>query len=222
MWFLVINTALALIPGLILVSFFYNKDKQKKEPRALIWKTFIIGFFSVLPALLLEILLKPLPGLSSGYKSIALDAFVVVGLVEEGIKLAVIMLIIFPRREFDEINDGIVYTITASMGFACFENIMYSFGPASTILIRGFTAVPLHAIASGIMGYYLGKTRCGEGNFILKGLFIAVMIHGFYDFCLFAGGAFIFLILPIIVIGGAVLLFLSKKALDKDRESGRS
>ncbi|MBI9105021.1 MAG: PrsW family intramembrane metalloprotease [Spirochaetales bacterium] len=222
MWFLAINTALALIPALFLVSFFYRRDKQKPEPKALIWKTFVIGFFSVLPAIVLELVLNRVSVLSDGLGGAAIDAFLVAGLVEESIKLAVIMIFIFKRDEFDEVHDGIVYMITASMGFAFFENIMYSFGSSAIILIRGVTAVPLHAIASGIMGYYIGKTKCGDKNYIAKGLLLAVLIHGTYDFFLFTGGAFIFLVLPLLIISGFLLFMLSRRALKEDLYAGRS
>ena len=222
MKFLALNTVLAVVPALLLILLFYRKDSQKPEPGRLIWKTFLLGFFSVLPALLLELLLNPLSGYYSGWGKLVIQAFVVAGMVEEGIKLLTVRLYVFPRPAFDEINDGIVYTITASMGFACFENIMYSFGPASTILIRGFTAVPLHAFASGIMGYYIGRARFREGGYLLKGFLLAAAIHGLYDFFLFAGGAFSYLVFPLLVLAGRALFRLNRRALAEDRAAGRS
>ena len=222
MKFLAVNTTLAVIPAVFLVILFYRRDSQKREPGGLIWRTFLLGFFSVLPALFLEIFLEPLSALSSGWGRRAFQAFIVAGVVEEGIKLAVVRWYIFPKSSFDEVNDGIVYTITASMGFACFENIMYSFGPASTILIRGFTAVPLHAFASGIMGYYLGKARFSRGNFIRQGFFWAVCIHGLYDFFLFSGGLMSLLVFPLLLIAGRILFMLNRRALSEDRLAGRS
>lgn len=222
MTFLAINATLAIIPALFLVFLFYRRDSRKREPGSLIWKTFLLGFFSVVPALILELVLDPVSAYYPGWLGLAVEAFVIVALVEEGIKLLAVRWYIFPKPAFDEVNDGIVYTITVSMGFACFENIMYSFGPLSTILIRGFTAVPLHAFASGIMGYYLGKSRFSSGNFILKGFFWAVLIHGLYDFFLFTGGLLSLLVFPLLIISGKVLFGLSRKAIEEDRLAGRT
>ena len=71
--------------------------------------------------------------------------------------------------------DGIIYTIAASLGFACSENISYVLSMGADIgYIRAFTAVPLHASASGIMGYYFGRARISndpvkERYYIKKG-----------------------------------------------------
>ena len=55
------------------------------------------------------------------------------------------------------------------------------------IQIRALFAVALHASASGIMGYYIGKAKFSkspveERNYIIKGLCLAIAIHGLYDF----------------------------------------
>ena len=222
MSYLVLNISLAVIPALILLFFFYNKDKQKKEPVSLVLKVFILGFISVLPAILIEMLLSNFISSKNQLLTIIIRAFIIAGLVEEGIKLKTVMLFALPNNNFDEITDGIVYTITASLGFAVFENIFYSFGPFSVLIIRGITAVPLHAIASGIMGYFIGKSKFGDPNLKYKGLIIAVLIHGFYDFFLFYGSWLPVLIIPLLLISGGVLLKLYKSALSNDRAFGRS
>ena len=143
-------------------------------------------------------------------------------LVEEGVKLFVVRSFLFNRREFGKVTDGVVYTITASMGFACFENIMYSFGSPLTLFIRGFTAVPLHAFASGIMGFCIGKARYSPGHWMLGGLMAAVVIHGLYDFFLFTGGWMSLLVLPLLVFSGIQLFRLIRLAQEEDRREGRS
>jgi len=222
MIFLLINILCAVIPALLLVFYFYRRDSQKKEPASLIWKVFIIGFFSVIPAVVIELFLEPFAALSNPLQSAFARAFIVAALVEEGIKLAVIRLFVYERPEFDEITDGIIYAVTASMGFACFENILYSTGGLSTVLLRAVTAVPLHALASGIMGYYVGISRFSEKGGLLKGLAIAVLIHGLYDFFLFTGSLLGILVIPLLIVSWIILKRLLDKALYQDRASGRS
>ena len=82
------------------------------------------------------------------------------GLVEEYLKLTVVRLTAYRAPAFDEVMDGVVYTVVAGMGFACLENVLYVMGGSlATALVRAFTAVPLHAVASGLMGYSLGRAR---------------------------------------------------------------
>ncbi|MCD6398091.1 MAG: PrsW family intramembrane metalloprotease [Spirochaetaceae bacterium] len=222
MKYLILNISLAVIPAIILLVYFYNKDKQKKEPVSLVLKIFIIGFISVIPALGIEMLISSLIPNSTHISNILIRAFISAALVEEFIKYKTVRLFAFPNKNFDEIADGIVYTITASLGFAVFENIFYSFGPASTLILRGLTAIPLHAIASGIMGYYIGKSKFDSQSLRYKGLFWAVTIHGIYDFTLFFGSWLPLLIIPLLLFSGLALLRLYKSALEEDRNKGRS
>ncbi len=222
MVYLFINILLAAVPSLMLVRYFYKKDKRKPEPINRVTRVFVYGFLSVIPAIIVEMVLEAAGPPFVGLPMIIFRAFVVAALVEESIKLGVVKIFIFHRREFDEVTDGIVYTITASLGFAFFENIMYGFGDPMVILIRAFTAVPLHAIASGIMGYYIGLSRFGDPAIAGRGLLIAVLIHGFYDFFLFAGPGFAFLVIPLLVISGISLLKIYKKAMDNDAAERRS
>lgn len=218
---LFLNVFLAVIPTILITSYFIRRDSQKPEPKKLVWKIFVIGFISVIPVIIVGLIFNgftaPQPLLRN-----FIDAFLSAAFVEEGMKLLVILFFIYNKPEFDEVTDGIVYTITASLGFACFENLMFSFGSTSTIILRGFTAVPLHAIASGIMGYHIGKARYYPGSWIAKGFLWAVLIHGLYDFVLFTGGLLAFLTIPLLIITGIWLLRLTKKALAEDRTAGRS
>ena len=222
MYLLVINILLAFIPSLLLVVFFYRKDNQKKEPPSLILKTFLLGFISVLPAALIEIFISPFLIGNSHLTSALYKAFIIAAVVEEGIKLTVIKLFIFNRTEFDEVTDGILYTITVSLGFAFFENLFYSFGSITVLLIRGLSAVPLHASASGIMGYFIGKSKFEGKGYLEIGFISAVAIHGLYDFFLFYGGTLSLMVVPLLIIAGIIVMKLYKKALKDDRYFGRS
>lgn len=222
MIWLILNICLAVVPSLILLIYFYNKDKQKKEPVSMILKVFSLGFLSVLPAIIIEMLILQFVPERFSVINIIIKSFIVAGLVEESIKLKTVLLVAYPDKNFEKLSDGIIYTITASLGFALFENIFYSFGPASTLILRGVTAVPLHAIASGIMGYYIGKSKFGDTNLKYKGLLIAVLVHGLYDFFLFYGSWFPVLTIPLLVISGSALSKLYKSALKEDRCSRRS
>ncbi|OQY32252.1 MAG: hypothetical protein B6241_11665 [Spirochaetaceae bacterium 4572_59] len=221
----VINFLLALIPAMILLNYFYKRD-PRPEPRQIVMKTFFLGIAATVPAVIIELLIEKLaPGGMSPIITIAFKAFIVVALVEESCKLYMVKRYIYPHPEFDEVTDGIIYTMAAALGFAFLENILYSMnsGNSWTILLtRGITAVPLHGLTSAVMGFYIGKTKLNGKNLIPFGLFLAVLYHGLYDFFLFYGGLLSWLSIPLLII----LFFHAKhilhNAIDEDKKFFRS
>ncbi|MFP4362742.1 MAG: PrsW family intramembrane metalloprotease [Spirochaetia bacterium] len=216
-----VNILLAAIPSVIILRIFYKQDRNRSEPKGLLLHCFFLGFLSLLPALVIEFGLIFFERQLSGILIITFRAFIVAGLVEEGAKLFVVKSFIYHRVEFNEMTDGIVFTIAASLGFAFFENLFYSFGPPSVLIIRGLTAVPLHAISAGILGYYIGYAKFTASFHMRKGLFLAVLVHGFYDFFLFLGPAFSFLVFPLLIFSGFWLKALWQKAIHADKEAER-
>ena len=218
MVYITINILLAAIPSLAFLLFFYFQDKQRREPPLLIFRAFLLGFFAVIPALLLEIIIAGTADpFFTGIGRLLLRAFIIAALVEEGMKLVTVRLFLYNLKAFDEITDGIVYTIAASLGFAFFENVLYSFGPPLVLIIRGLTAVPIHAASAGILGYYIGITRMTETKQIGRGLLYAVLLHGAYDFLLFTQTLFSLLVLPLLVFAMIILRRLFKKAMATDK-----
>jgi RsiW-degrading membrane proteinase PrsW (M82 family) len=225
---------MAVIPSVLLVCYFYRQDSIKPEPKGLIIKIFLLGIVSVVPVIFLESLVSffNLLFVSSPVMFNLVRAFVVAGLCEEFIKLCVVKKFAYNNVHFDEVMDGVVYAVVASLGFACMENILYVMGSdIQTAVLRAVTAVPAHAFDSGIMGYYIGKAKFAESKkqeriFFCKGLAIAVFLHGLYDFCLFIspewGCGFALLIFPIIVVSFFILRGKIKMALKEDGDAGRT
>ncbi len=214
---------LAAVPALILLLYFYRQDRRKPEPGRMILYSLFLGVLSTVPALIAGYIADPLFRMFSYPVYIFLTAFVTSALIEESSKLFVVFRFLVPKKDFDEVADGIVYTIGASMGFAILENILYSVdNPLSLILLRGFTAVPLHAIASGIMGYYIGRSKFEHPSIRFKGLFFAVLVHGTYNFLLFTASIYSLLIIPLLIYSWKRLKKLASLALLEDRFFGRS
>lgn len=139
---------------------------------------------------------------------ITLTAFVTAAFVEEAIKLWVVKTHAYNNESFNEVMDGITYTIIASMGFATFENFFYVLEGGFTIaLIRALISVPAHALFSGVMGYYIGKAKFAKTpgastKLILVGFAYGVLYHGLFDFFLFTQSILIFLVLPLLIVMG--------------------
>ena len=187
---------LAIIPGIILIVQVYRQDKIEKEPIGLLVKCLILGALTVISAIALETLGEYIIEGIFEYPSrftVALDCFLVVALAEEGGKYFVLKLGTWKHKAFNFRFDGIVYAVCVSMGFAIVENIFYVIdGGVTTALMRALTAVPGHCIFAVFMGHFYGEAKVCEARGNIKGmdryqrlaLWVPVLIHGFYDFCL--------------------------------------
>jgi len=189
--------ALAIAPGTGFILYLYQKDRYDPEPLHLLFRCFIMGALSTFPVGALEVLASNL-GFRNWYSTadIALYAFGIIALLEEGFKYLILRWYAFPLKSFNEPFDGIIYSIMISMGFATTENLVYVLGADTTAsgihvaLIRSFTAVPAHATFAVLMGFFMGMARFSTQRsswlFQILGLLTAIGFHGAYDFFLFA------------------------------------
>ena len=213
---LLMSLFFAALPALFILLYFRRLDRARPEPIGLISRSVLYGFLAVLPAAAIELAVGFVAPERSTLGSRLFYAFAVAGLVEETVKLYFIRRYILRRREFDERADGIVYAICVSMGFAFVENFLYGYRDAGVLFARAFSAVPGHALFSGIMGYYIGmsKIEADKPRAWVRGLAWAVALHGLYDFFLFSGLPLA--VLPLLVAGWLVLVRLFKKAARAD------
>ncbi len=231
---LALSLALAVVPALIIVIYFYRKDRAKPEPKRIIIRIFLLGLLSTVPAIFIELGLDELRGLLNPcYRLLypVFKAFIVAGLVEESLKLFIVMKFVFRKKCFNEVMDGIVYTVIAGMGFACLENVLYVLGNGIAVgILRAFTSIPMHASVSVIMGYWIGMAKFSENRrsrrkLIMKGFLLAVLFHGLYDLCIFAipyWSEFVLLGLPPVLVWAIILAKRKiKAALLEDENAGR-
>lgn len=181
--------AAALAPSAALIYYFYTRDKYEKEPRLVLLKSFLMGGGLVIPVLFVEMALDIFNVSDNYILSAGYTAFIVAGLVEEAFKFLFFFLYIWKNREFNEMYDGIVYSVFIAMGFATVENLAYVLSTGmSTAAIRAVTAVPAHALFAVAMGYYLGIAKFAgpryRQKYVRRGFIIPVMLHGIYDFIL--------------------------------------
>lgn len=230
---IIFSLLMAIAPALVLVRYFYKQDLKKPEPKGLVTKIFFLGFVFTVFACIFEIPVDEIiQRLVQSKLAIAfLEAFVMAALIEESIKLFIVKKFAYNQTHFDEEVDGIIYAIVASLGFACMENLIYVIdGGLSIAFARAVSAVPLHALSSGMMGYYIGKAKFStdpkkENSLILKGLWYAILIHGIYDFLIFASpqlGIIITLgIFPLLILTFIKLNQKIKLAIAQDSHAGR-
>ncbi|MCB9565816.1 MAG: PrsW family intramembrane metalloprotease [Myxococcales bacterium] len=211
--------ALSMVtPSLLLLWYFHSRDAYP-EPGRVVWTTFGLGVFTVVPVLAFAMPVgDALGSFTDPYAAGAFEAFVLASIPEETCKLAVLLLYARRHSAFDEPMDGLVYGVAASLGFATFENILYvAQGGLGVALLRALTSVPGHATFGAIMGYFVGQAHFrprDRGRLLLLAWLVPVLLHGFYDFPLLASPAaaaasgeataFALLILVPLILGAAI------------------
>ena len=213
----------AVVPTLLILWFFLARDHHS-EPRAVLLRTFALGVLITLPAGLLELglqaAIEPL-GLSPSAKSLTF-AFLGPALCEEALKLWVVYGYCRSHSAFDEPIDGIIYGVTASLGFATLENVLYVASNGMGVAVaRALMAVPGHASWGALMGYYVAQAHFNPDRrlrHLALALGLPILLHGLYDFPILLLGepgsgaelALPWLWLPLVVLLGGWRLALGQ------------
>ena len=225
-----INTdlmALAIVPGLLLILYVYRKDRVEKEPPILLIKLVLFGIISCIAAGYLEQLESQfLPAYPQGSLQYALQtSFCMAALVDEIVKFLAMRTASWRSPAFNYRFDGVVYGLTAAVGFAIYENIMYvAMYGMQTAIVRAFTAIPLHAFCGAFMGaiYSYSKKASIMGNkgasvvYTILALLVPMAIHGTYDTFAFLGqqGTVPLLIFVVILYIAAITMIKKLSASD--------
>jgi RsiW-degrading membrane proteinase PrsW (M82 family) len=189
------SIAAASIPAMIYAAIVLWLDRYEVEPKRAIIACFGWGavgaiLFSLIAGLILESLLYQ--GLGPAEASVVSTVFGA-PLVEETFKgLAVLILLVVARDEFNNVLDGLVYGALVGVGFAMTENILY-FGQAymeggfrdlgTLVLGRAAFSGFGHPAYTAMTGAAIGWARSRHGQGFLRilvpilGWAIAVSLH---------------------------------------------
>ncbi|GAA3405268.1 glutamic-type intramembrane protease PrsW [Paenibacillus hodogayensis] len=199
-WLSVITAAVA--PGIALLAYFYLKDRYDSEPIHMVVRVFLFGVLLVFPTMVLQRTLQ----LGLGDNPL-LFAYGITAAVEEFLKWFIVYYAIYKHTVFDEPYDGIVYSVSVSLGFATLENVIYALLNSfsfSALLFRAFLPVSAHALFAVLMGYYMGKAKFGDprhsARLLFKSLWIPILWHGTFDYILMQTKTYwLWLIVPLMV-----------------------
>ena len=190
--------ALSAIPAFGLAAYVYVSDVTTGEPLSLLVATFLLSVLTATFAAVLNGVMRPFFQ-PFGFLGVVLFFFLIVGPIEESVKLLAVRLYAYTDARFDAVIDGAVYGAIAGLGFAVIENLLYivqnvdaaelSFGIAALGAGDGIAALralagPGHVVYSAFAGYYLGLAKfnpADRGPIVVKGLVIAAAIHGLYN-----------------------------------------
>jgi len=212
-----------LIPAIFWVWFWLREDSLKPEPWFLIAITFIAGMAVVPLALPLQRLALEL--------SPNVNVMLAWVTIEEVLKYAVGLIVVFWNQEVDEPIDMVIYLILIALGFAALENTLFLYNPliigdylngALTGGFRFLGATLLHVLASATVGVFLAltyyKSRTVQVIAGTIGLFVAIVLHALFNFFIMDAsgttilGVFLFVWIGIIIL---FLLFERIKLLER-------
>lgn len=168
-----------ILPSLFWLIFFLFEDRRHPEPKQMIAGVFVMGAISAIAAAIIQILIKNTLFEMCAISATSLVAFILFAFIEEMVKFLAAYVVIFKNKNFNEPIDAMIYMMTAALGFAALENIVFlnelhtiAFEVAS---LRFIGATLLHALASGFVGYYWLR---GKAAF---GIFFATAFHVIFN-----------------------------------------
>lgn len=190
-----IGLALALIfgPAAFWMGYAYYHDRGKPEPLVLTAFSYFLGFLSGWLCLHAYAILLPALGLPTDPSSIQglnltflIYCVLVVGLVEETFKFLPFLAAITRFSDFNHDSDGIFYASACALGFASYENVFFLPALSGFALYGRAVASPLsHILFASIWGYFAGTACIHRRRLlpaIIKGVGLAALAHGLFDF----------------------------------------
>ena len=228
----------ALVTGLLpalLWLWFWLKEDAHPEPRRVLLLTFLAGMMMAVVSLFVEQIAHFLVLTSFGSAFPALNMAVLLffwAAIEEVAKYSAARRIALRLPSFDEPVDALIYLITAALGFAALENILFLLKVFSTQgMLVGFItgnlrflgATVLHIVTSAIVGAsiafsFFHKEKTGRN--VLGGLLLATVLHMLFNFFIINNEAsnFFMILIPLWLIVIVLLLVFEKiKGLNKNK-----
>jgi len=185
----ILAAAMAGIPAVLWLGFFYLMDRHEPEPKQLVVGVCVLG--ALIAAPLADFLqfqaVPPIALAVHGLSPFSLDrvlyAVLIVGLSQEMCKYAVVRYTIYLSREFDEPMDGIVYMMACGTGFAVWVNyhrlsgqnheVYLSIGAAQAVV-----TTLAHASFAGLLGYVMGRAKFSRRSAPIRGILLMLGLLG--------------------------------------------
>jgi len=227
---IIIYIIFGVLPSLTWLSYYLRKDAHP-EPKGMIIKIFLWGAVITVPVFFVQIGLKFL------LDQVNIDPlayqliywFLVIAFSEEFFKYLVIRIKVINSPHLDEPLDIMLYMVVAALGFAAVENVLYLFAPTGQMsfnqlidrtlivdFIRFIGATFLHTLCSAVIGYSLAISFCEvkmRKISLAAGIFVAVLLHGLYNFSIITLQGYIRFAIPVVII--LTLAFLVFSGFEK-------
>jgi RsiW-degrading membrane proteinase PrsW (M82 family) len=231
---------LGIIPPFLMLWYAESFERRVKEPVAdWRYRVLVAAALISVPISWGVHVLSNLAGLASEPYASLLEAFVGSAALEEWGKVLCLYLTtrlhLGPRTRYG----AFLYGLHAAAGFALVENVgILTMAPNVETLtvrfvLRAYMASPMHLFAGGVIGFLWARRRFDRGAVGLSGgLAIALLIHGFYNACLFGverlpethAGLIVACAVAAIAVplaGVVILRWLAGRLRDDDARDGR-
>lgn len=191
--------ALSFLPPLVWLLFYLAEDRHP-EPKRLIVLTFAAGTLSAFVAVGVELAVYGRPPIFAGFLhryapevlGLPLAILAGVGLIEEYLKYAAVKVAVLWRPEFNEPIDAMIYMVTAALGFAAIENVLFLTPVLEQSFLAGFELTTnrflganlLHALSSAIVGYALARHLFSpwRRHAVAAGVIVASALHTLFNY----------------------------------------
>jgi RsiW-degrading membrane proteinase PrsW (M82 family) len=196
------------VPTFLFACFLYWLDRYEKEPKVLLGAAFAWGFVVAAGgAFIVNTVLGIGVYMFTGSEAATdlMTGSIIAPIVEETLKgLAVLIVFLIFRKEFDSILDGMIYGGIVALGFAATENAFYIYdrGFAQTgwggfwflVFVRVILVGWQHPFYTAFTGIGFALSRLSRNAFAkflapLAGLAVAMLAHSFHNtFASLVGG----------------------------------
>ncbi len=200
----VIASVVAFTPAMFYLMPLLWLDRYDPEP---FWLLALAFAWGALVSVIVSFIINTVIGVGVGSIDPALGtiagAVISAPIFEEGSKgLGIVILLIFFRKYFDGILDGIVFAGVIALGFATVENVLYygrgilqggAPGLAVLFVMRGILSPFAHVTFTSMTGIGCGISRESHNKFVrillpVLGYACAVTLHAFWNGIAVFGG----------------------------------
>lgn len=208
---------LSLLPAVFFLWVWYLRNRDRSLPAASIALAFAVGAFLVGPAFFLERIAH------NGWKVVspqtehyyngaivpllrlqdillpALATFLIVALIEEGLRYAAMRFWLKRSRTIDQVFDGLLIGVAIGLGFSTFENTLYFKDLLNgqeydtlvfVFFLRFLISTLAHVSFSGIMGVFIAQGifhLFRPRQFMMLAFFVPWLLHGLFDLLIGVG-----------------------------------
>lgn len=208
---------LSLLPAIFFLWMWYLRNRDRSLPAGSIALAFAIGGILVEPAFLLERAADNLWQIISPYTEHyyggavlpllrvqdilypALATFLIVAVVEEGLRYTAMRFWMKRSRTIDQVFDGLLIGVAIGLGFSTLENTLYFKDLLNdqhydtlvlVFFLRFLVSTLAHISFSGIMGvliaqgtFHMFRSR----SYMVLAFFVPWLLHGLFDLLLGVG-----------------------------------
>ncbi len=206
------------------ILFYYTRDKYEPEPITRVFYAFLLGIFSVIPAMILSLI-----GLLIIPVNSILVAVLLAPVVEEFCK-GWMVIYLSRNDDFDGPLDGLIYGAMVGSGFAAAENLVYGFYALyssdggiflglTITTFRSLTQIIGHPLYTGLMGAGVGQYKVGLTQNKYQQIWRSITLHAMWNGATYLGNFFILGIIGVIIVSIYILKNELSSAITLDRQA---